>query len=80
MFKVIKLIDGSLCSCPEDSLIRVWDKQNYKIVFTLERLTRGVKSVLEMENCLVFAGCDDTLVWKNEENSERLRPRLLYKR
>ena len=58
--KIIKLRNNHLCSCGNDSTIKIWVKDYYKNKYELNQiftcLDKNVNSILEIDNNLV-AGC-----------------------
>ena len=58
--KIIKLRNNNLCSCGNDSTIKIWVKDYYKNKYELNQiftcLDKNVNSILEIDNNLV-AGC-----------------------
>ena len=61
---IIKLKNGKLCSCSKDKTIKIWDDINYQCITTLSGQVKGVLSVKEVSDYLIFADTDKNLkIW-----------------
>ena len=64
--KVIELKDGKICSCSLDKKIRIWDSIdcNYECIQTLKGHTKGITSIIEINNFIFSAS------FYNKDNNE----------
>lgn len=56
VFKIIELNNKNLCSCSGDRSVKVWDGKKYECIYTLAGHTSDIKSIMEINNCIISLG------------------------
>lgn len=61
--KVIELEDGKLCSSSDDLTVKIWEKDSYNCIKTLEGHTYYVRSLIEMNKYVISTGFYSVRIW-----------------